>query len=80
MVLELTDRKVLHFEMGTMVTVICAISAPPYKEFRVASAGHVPLVLAPPGPQQRIVELPVGVPLRVVPGVKRASASVQPRP
>jgi phosphoserine phosphatase RsbU/P len=51
MVLELTDRKVLHFEMGTMVTVICAISAPPYKEFRVASGGHGPPVLAPPGPQ-----------------------------
>jgi phosphoserine phosphatase RsbU/P len=76
-VLELTDRKVLHFEIGTMVTVVCAISAPPFREFRVASAGHVPPVLARPGSPAQIVELPVGVPLGVVPGTKRASTSVQ---
>jgi phosphoserine phosphatase RsbU/P len=75
-VLELTDRKVMHFEIGTMVTVICGMSVPPYKEFRIASAGHVPPLLAPPSSPTRVIELPVGVPLGVVPGVKRASASV----
>ncbi len=76
-VLELTDRKVLHFEIGTMVTVVCAMGAPPYKEFRIASAGHVPPLLAPPNSPTRVLELPVGVPLGVAPDVKRDSARVQ---
>jgi phosphoserine phosphatase RsbU/P len=76
MALELTDRKVLHFEIGTMVTVICAMSAPPYREFRIASAGHVPPVVASPGCPAQILELPIGVPLGVAPGFKRTSASV----
>jgi phosphoserine phosphatase RsbU/P len=75
--LELTDRKVLHFEMGTMVTVVCAMSAPPYKEFRIASAGHVPPLLAPSNSPTRVLELPVGVPLGVTPGTKRTSAAIQ---
>jgi sigma-B regulation protein RsbU (phosphoserine phosphatase) len=76
-VLELTDRKVLHFEIGTMVTVVCAMGAPPYKEFRIASAGHVPPLLAPANSPTRVLELPVGVPLGVAPDVKRDSARVQ---
>jgi phosphoserine phosphatase RsbU/P len=75
-VLELTDRKVLHFEIGTMVTVICAITAPPYKEFRVASAGHLPPLVAATNSPARIIELPVGLPLGVLPGSKRTAASV----
>jgi hypothetical protein len=74
--LELTDRKVLHFEMGTMVTVVCATSAPPYRTFRIASAGHLPpIVVAPDGPAT-LLELPVGEPLGVAPGIKRASMTV----
>jgi serine phosphatase RsbU (regulator of sigma subunit) len=59
-----------------MVTVICAMSAPPYKEFRVASAGHVPPLVAAANSPAQIIELPVGVPLGVVPGFRRSSASV----
>ena len=40
--LELTDRKVQHFEIGAMVTVVCAVSAPPYEQLQVCSAGHLP--------------------------------------
>src|SRR5690606_9702399 len=32
-VLELTDRKIHHFEMGVMITVLCAVSTPPYETF-----------------------------------------------
>lgn len=75
-VLELTDRKVQHFEIGTMVTVVCATSKPPYDEFTVCSAGHLPPVLAIPGRESELVEVPVGPPLGVVAGVTRASATV----
>ncbi len=73
--LELTDRKVLHFEMGTMVTAVCATSAPPYRSFRVASAGHLPPVVAAPDGSAWLVELPLGEPLGIRPGVRRSSAT-----
>jgi phosphoserine phosphatase RsbU/P len=75
--LELTDRKVLHFEMGTMVTVICAVSAPPYRTFRVASAGHLPPILAAPGVAPTVMDIPVGEPLGVTYDIKRTSATVE---
>jgi phosphoserine phosphatase RsbU/P len=75
-VLELTDRKVQHFEIGTMVTVICATSSPPYDQIRICSAGHVPPVLARPGRDSRLVTVPVGPPLGAFPDVKRAAVSV----
>jgi hypothetical protein len=76
-VLELTDRKVLHFEMGTLVTVVCATSAPPYRSFRVASAGHLPPIVAPRDGPASLVEVPVGEPLGVAPGIKRVSTTVE---
>jgi serine phosphatase RsbU (regulator of sigma subunit) len=75
-VLELTDRKVQHFEIGTMVTVVCATSKPPYDEFTVCSAGHLPPVVAAPGTQAELLDLRLGPPLGVVPGVERASTTV----
>ena len=47
--LERTDRKVQHFEVGTMITVVCAVSSPPYDHIDISSAGHLPPVLAVPG-------------------------------
>jgi phosphoserine phosphatase RsbU/P len=75
-VLELTDRKVQHFEIDTMVTAICATSKPPYNEFTVCSAGHLPPVLAVPGRESELVDVPVGPPLGAVEGIKRASTTV----
>ena len=46
-VLELTSRKVQHFEMETIVTAVCATASPPYHEFRIASAGHPPPLVVP---------------------------------
>jgi hypothetical protein len=48
-VLDLVDRKVNHFEIGTIATVVCAVSDPPYDTVRLAVAGHPPPVLAVPG-------------------------------
>jgi sigma-B regulation protein RsbU (phosphoserine phosphatase) len=75
-VLELTDRKVQHFEIGTMVTIICAVSMPPYERFQVCSAGHLPPVLAAPQMAAQLVSLPTGPPLGVMHDVKRAAANV----
>jgi sigma-B regulation protein RsbU (phosphoserine phosphatase) len=76
-VLELTDRKVQHFEIGTMVTVVCAVSTPPYEQFRICSAGHLPPVLAAPATETQLVELPTGPPLGTSPDVKRSAATVK---
>jgi serine phosphatase RsbU (regulator of sigma subunit) len=49
--------------MDTFITAVCATSSPPYEEFRVANAGHLPPVVAVPGERGRIVDLPPGQPL-----------------
>ena len=48
-VLDLVDRKVHRFEMGTYATVVCAVSSPPYETLTIALAGHPPPVVAEPG-------------------------------
>ena len=48
-VLDLVDRKVNHFEIGTIATVACAVFDPPYDTMTVALAGHPPPVVAVPG-------------------------------
>lgn len=62
-VLSLTDRKVLHFEVDSMVTLVCATSSPPYDEFTVSVAGHPPPIVAGPGAPARVAEVPVDAPL-----------------
>jgi sigma-B regulation protein RsbU (phosphoserine phosphatase) len=50
-VLDLVDRKVDHFEIGTIATVACAVTEPPYDTMTLALAGHLsPVVVAPGGP------------------------------
>jgi sigma-B regulation protein RsbU (phosphoserine phosphatase) len=75
-VLEMTDRKVQHFEIDTMVSVICATSTPPYEQFRLCSAGHLPPVLAAPDVESTLLDLPVGPPLGALRDVARTSALV----
>ncbi len=75
-VMELTDRKVQHFEMDTMVTLACAVAQPPYDRIRFCSAGHAPPVLVPPGEQGHLLELPVGPPLGVLSGISRSAIDV----
>jgi phosphoserine phosphatase RsbU/P len=76
-VLEMTDRKVQQFEIGTLITVACASSKPPYDTWEICTAGHPPPVLATPGSDSRLVELPVGPPLGAVAGVPRSHAIVE---
>lgn len=75
-VMELADRKVLFFEVGTVITVVLATATPPYERFRVASAGHLPPLLACPDRPAEFVTLPVGPPLGVEPETSRSAADV----
>ncbi len=75
-VLELTDRKVAHFEIGSMVTVVCAHAHPPYEKIRVALAGHPPPVLATPDGSRRLVRSAVGPPLGVQPDTRREATDL----
>ena len=62
-VLELTSRKISYFEPEILATAVCAVADPPFREFRFASSGHPPPVLASPSSGARILDLPVGAPL-----------------
>jgi hypothetical protein len=62
-VLRLVDRKVDHFEFGTIATVACAVTAPPYDAFTVALAGHVPPVIAYPDRSPEVMAIRPGPPL-----------------
>lgn len=77
--LELTDRKVHHFEIEAMTTVLCAVSRPPYDVFEISSAGHPPPVLAEPGAETAKVDTGSNIPLGSFPGSKRTSVSVPMR-
>jgi serine phosphatase RsbU (regulator of sigma subunit) len=57
-VLELTDRKIEHFEPDEMATVAVASFAPPFEEVRLTVAGHPPPVLAVPGQRSELLEGP----------------------
>jgi phosphoserine phosphatase RsbU/P len=75
-VVELTDRKIQHFEVKTMVTLACAVAQPPYDRVRICSAGHAPPVLAVPGEPGHLTKLPVGPPLGAFAGITRAAADL----
>jgi phosphoserine phosphatase RsbU/P len=45
-VLQMTNRKLVHFEVDTMVTVLCVVAHPPYDTFEICSAGHLPPLVA----------------------------------
>lgn len=76
-VLTLTDRKVHHFDMGTMITVLCAVSTPPYETFEICSAGHPAPVLARAGGEAVVVDIDTNVPLGSIPDSRRTSTTVR---
>jgi hypothetical protein len=75
-VLELTARKIEHFELNVLATAVCAVSAPPYDVFRIALAGHPPPVIAAPDGPATFPDLPVDPPLGVAADRSRSSTEV----
>jgi hypothetical protein len=64
-VVRLVDRKVQHFEVGTIVTLVCAVSTSPFDKFEVVAAGHPPPIVAEPGQPARLVDVDVRPPLGI---------------
>jgi sigma-B regulation protein RsbU (phosphoserine phosphatase) len=57
-VLELVDRKIAHFELGTIATVAVAVVEPSCDAMRVALAGHLPPVLAHAARASELLDFP----------------------
>jgi serine phosphatase RsbU (regulator of sigma subunit) len=75
-VLGLTDRKLQHFEPGTMVTAVCATSSPPFAEFRISRAGHPAPVIAGPQGGAVFADVEAEPPLGVASDIARSSTVV----
>jgi sigma-B regulation protein RsbU (phosphoserine phosphatase) len=59
------DRKIHHFEAGTLTTAVYAMITPDRATVHLSSAGHLPPLLAVPGQPTRLVNLTVDRPLGV---------------
>lgn len=75
-VLELVDRKIDHFEIGTMATVICAVADPPYDVFTLTVAGHPPPVVAVPGRPNVLLDVEPDLPLGTGLAPRRSSTEL----
>jgi serine phosphatase RsbU (regulator of sigma subunit) len=71
--LSLLDRKIQYFEQDAMATVLFAIYEPESGRLTLASAGHLPPVLAAPGQPPGPVELQVDPVIGVAPAQHRRS-------
>ena len=62
-VLDLVERKVKQFEIGTFATIVCAVTSPPYDTMTIAIAGHPPPVVAAPGEPATYPKVEVSPPI-----------------
>ncbi|GAA0460480.1 cyclic diguanylate phosphodiesterase [Actinoplanes capillaceus] len=75
--LTLLDRKVMHFEAGSLTTALYAMVSPGRDRAVVSTAGHLRPVLAVPGRPPVLAAVPVDPPLGVAhPGGPRRSTAV----
>lgn len=75
-VLALTNRALLHFEIETMVTAMCAVAEPPYERYTIGTAGHPPPVLATPT-GTRLIEVRPGPPLGAIQDAHYVSTTME---
>jgi sigma-B regulation protein RsbU (phosphoserine phosphatase) len=64
-VLDLLDRKVHHFEAGSLTTALYLTISPDRSTMRLSSAGHLRPVLAAPDRPAVLVDIPVDAPLGI---------------
>ena len=76
-VLDKLDRKMQHFELGAVATVLYAVCQPELKWARIASAGHWPPVLAAPGDRAVLLDIEPGVLIGVDLDSRREAAKVE---
>jgi serine phosphatase RsbU (regulator of sigma subunit) len=75
-VLGRLDRKMQHFEPGALATVVYAVFAPALDRVHIASAGHLPPVLAIPGRPTKLADT-AGLMIGVDPGAQRRAATMK---
>ncbi|MGA5300209.1 PP2C family protein-serine/threonine phosphatase [Nucisporomicrobium flavum] len=75
-VLSLLDRKVHHFEAGSLTTALYTMISPDRSVVRLSSAGHLPPVLAVPGRDTVLMDAPVNAPLGVGHPPRRCTTEV----
>ena len=74
--LRLLDRKIQYFEPDAMATVLYGLYEPDDGRLTIASAGHLPPVLAVPGDQPRPVTLVPDLPIGVADDPQRSSSVI----
>lgn len=79
-VLERLDGNVQHFEENVMATVLYAIVEPSLDRLSLSTAGHLPPVIAQPGEQSVLVNLPVDLPVGVSVGAPRRTTVIDLTP
>jgi sigma-B regulation protein RsbU (phosphoserine phosphatase) len=65
--LTLLDRKIRHFEAGSLATVLYAMISPDRATIQMSLAGHLQPILAAPGRPAETLNLPVDLPLGIGP-------------
>jgi sigma-B regulation protein RsbU (phosphoserine phosphatase) len=64
-VLTRLDRKIRHFEAGSLATIIYATVSPGRDRMTISTAGHLPPVIMEPDEEPRLLELPPDLPVGV---------------
>jgi phosphoserine phosphatase RsbU/P len=79
-VLAKLDRKMQHFEPGALATVLYAVIDPALDRAHVASAGHLPPVIAAAGLPGVLADIAGGLMIGVAPDVPRQVTTVKVPP
>jgi len=75
-VLTWLDANMQHFEPGALATVLYAVFDPGLDRVHICSAGHYPPVIASPGRPAEQADVPPGLLIGAVPGVRRRVVTV----
>ncbi|RYJ05712.1 MAG: GAF domain-containing protein [Actinomycetales bacterium] len=76
-VLQMLDKKISHFESGTLASVLFAVSHPPFESFTMSSAGHWPPLVAQTDGPTSSADVPTDAILGLVPDVVRTDTEVE---
>jgi phosphoserine phosphatase RsbU/P len=79
-VLDRLDRKMQHFEPGAMATVMYAVFDPTLDRVHIASAGHLPPVIASVGRAGVLADIAGGLMIGVDASVRRRTTTVKITP
>jgi serine phosphatase RsbU (regulator of sigma subunit) len=79
-VLSMLDRKMAHFQVDTLASVLYAVFDRPLDQVRISSAGHLPPVVALPGQPAAVTAVVPDLMIGVDPAVPRRVTAVKITP